>query len=47
MGRERIPPPKRRDCEMKKIIEGKKYDTDTSTLVAEWEADFLANDFNW
>lgn len=32
---------------MKKIIEGKKYDTDTSTLVAEWEADFLANDFNW
>ena len=32
---------------MKKIIKGKKYDTETSELVAEWEADFLPNDFYW
>lgn len=32
---------------MKKIINGKKYDTNTAELVAQWENDYPQNDFNY
>lgn len=32
---------------MKKIINRKMYDTDTSTFVAEWSNDYSTHDFKW
>lgn len=32
---------------MKKIINGKKYDTETATRVGYWDSDYSRNDFNW
>lgn len=32
---------------MKKIIDGKLYDTDKATLVVEWDNGYLSNDFNY
>lgn len=31
----------------KRIIDGKRYDTKTATLVAEWSNDYSCNDFKW
>ncbi|MGX7141461.1 hypothetical protein ACWOBX_08415 [Facklamia languida] len=32
---------------MKKVINGKRYNTETSTLVGEWENHYSVNDFYW
>lgn len=32
---------------MKKIIDGKRYDTSTAEVVAQWENDYPQNDFNY
>lgn len=32
---------------MRKIIEGKSYDTDTAALVGEWSAECCPTDFEW
>ena len=32
---------------MKKIINGKRYDTDTAKLVGEYDNDYATNDFRW
>jgi hypothetical protein len=32
---------------MKRIIEGKTYNTDTATLVADWDNGKFSNDFNY
>ena len=32
---------------MKKIINNRKYDTDTATLVGEWSSDYPINDFHY
>lgn len=32
---------------MKKIINGKKYDTDTAEAITEYESDYPRNDFRW
>jgi hypothetical protein len=35
------------ETEMKKIIEGKKYDTDTATMIASAESSCNRSDFGW
>jgi hypothetical protein len=32
---------------MKQIINGKRYNTDTATLLHEWSNDYYGNDFRW
>ena len=32
---------------MKRIINGKRYDTETAEVVAQWENDYPQNDFNY